>query len=78
VEYGAGTGAICRDILSYLKQNNHLYDQLRYCIIEISPVMRAIEMSHLGEKVSWHDSIDDIPDIVGCVLSNELVDTFAI
>jgi SAM-dependent MidA family methyltransferase len=78
VEYGAGTGALCRDILSYLKQNHHMYDQLRYCIIEKSPVMRDIEKGHLGEKVSWHDSIEDIPDIIGCVLSNELVDTFAV
>ncbi|HLL94642.1 MAG TPA: SAM-dependent methyltransferase [Spirosoma sp.] len=78
VEYGAGTGALCRDILSYLKQNHRLYDQLRYCIIEKSPVMQAIEKSHLGEKVSWHDSIEEIPDIIGCILSNELVDTFAV
>lgn len=78
VEYGAGTGTLCCDILSYLKQNHDLYDQLRYCIIEKSPVMRAIETNHLSEKVSWHDSIEDIPDITGCILSNELVDTFAV
>ena len=40
--------------------------------------MRAIEKSHLGEKLSWHDSIEEIPDIIGCILSNELVDTFAV
>ncbi len=78
VEYGAGTGVLCRDILSYLKQNHRLYDQLRYCIIEKSPVMRAIEQTHLGDKVSWHDSIEEIPDLIGCILSNELVDTFAV
>ncbi|MBC3789053.1 class I SAM-dependent methyltransferase [Spirosoma utsteinense] len=78
VEYGAGTGALCADILLYLKNNASLYDQLRYCIIEKSPVMQAIERSHLTEKVSWHESIEDIPDISGCILSNELVDTFAV
>ncbi|MDB5243711.1 MAG: hypothetical protein JWP57_4337 [Spirosoma sp.] len=78
VEYGAGTGVLCRDILAYLKQNHRLYDQLRYCIIEKSPVMRAIEKSHLGEKVSWHDSLEEIPDLIGCILSNELIDTFAV
>lgn len=78
VEYGAGTGALCVDILSYLRMNPRMYDQLRYCIIEKSPVMRAIEKNHLPDKVSWHDSIEEIPDIVGCILSNELVDTFAV
>jgi SAM-dependent MidA family methyltransferase len=78
VEYGAGTGALCADILLYLKNNASLYDQLRYCIIEKSPVMEAIERSYLPDKVSWHESIEDIPDIKGCILSNELVDTFAV
>ncbi|WP_018621752.1 class I SAM-dependent methyltransferase [Spirosoma luteum] len=79
VEYGAGTGALCADILLYLKNNSSLYDSLRYCIIEKSPVMRAIERSHLpAQKVSWHESIDELPQITGCILSNELVDTFAV
>jgi len=78
VEYGAGTGILCHDILLYLKHNKRMYDQLRYCIIEKSPVMREIEKSKLTEKVSWHDSIDEIPHINGCILSNELIDNFAV
>jgi SAM-dependent MidA family methyltransferase len=78
VEYGAGTGMLCRDILDYLKNNRKLYDDLRYCIIEKSPVMIAREKNHLHEKVSWHNFINDIAEIKGCVLSNELVDNFAV
>lgn len=78
VEYGAGTGTLCWDILSYLQNNPRLYPQLRYCIIEKSPVMQAIEKSYLPEIVSWYDSIEEIADIRGCILSNELVDTFAV
>src|SRR4051812_37220260 len=74
VEYGAGTGRLCHDILDYLKGNPFLYAQLQYCIVEKSPSMRAKEQCHLPEKVSWHDSINDIPGVVGCVLSNELLD----
>src|SRR5688572_31550447 len=40
VEYGAGLGTLCHDILDYLKLNSRLYDKLHYCIIEKSPVMR--------------------------------------
>jgi len=78
VEYGAGTGMLCHDILSYLKHNKRMYDQLSYCIIEKSPAMREIEKSHLNEKVSWYDSIEEIPAIEGCILSNELIDNFAV
>jgi SAM-dependent MidA family methyltransferase len=78
VEYGAGTGLLCHDIMLYLKDNSDLYDCLRYCIIEKSTQMQEIEKKHLHEKVSWYDSIKDIPHISGCVLSNELVDNFAI
>jgi SAM-dependent MidA family methyltransferase len=83
VEYGAGTGMLCNDILTYLKNNSKLYKHLHYCIIEKSPAMREIEKatltrSNLCEKVSWHNSIHDVPGITGCVLSNELVDNFSV
>lgn len=78
VEYGAGTGALCHAILDYLKKNKKFYRQVRYCIIEKSPTMRQKEKMHLSEKVTWHDSIRSIPKINGCILSNELVDNFAI
>lgn len=78
VEYGAGTGILCHDILRYLKSNKKLFDDLNYFIIEKSPVMREKEKSHLHEKVSWYDSIHDIPAITGCILSNELLDNFAV
>lgn len=78
VEYGAGTGVLCHDILNYLKNNKEFYDQLNYCIIEKSPVMQQKQRSHLREKVSWHDSIQDISEITGCILSNELLDNFAV
>jgi SAM-dependent MidA family methyltransferase len=85
VEYGAGNGALCYDILDYLKHNRKCYDRLHYCIIEKSPVMRNREMAHLSEgissgheNISWYDSIRDIPEITGCILSNELIDNFPV
>jgi SAM-dependent MidA family methyltransferase len=78
VEYGAGTGALCADILDHLKKNAPLYDQLNYCIIEKSSTMRHQEQRLLHEKVSWHNSISEIRDLTGCVLSNELLDNFPV
>ncbi len=78
VEYGAGPGTLCRDILLALKRNKPLYQGLRYCIIEKSASMREEEKKVLPEKVSWYQRIEDIPDISGCILSNELIDNFAV
>src|SRR5476651_2551375 len=74
VEYGAGTGALCEDILNYLQGNPKMYDQLRYAIIEKSPAMRDLEKARLNEKVNWYHYIEDIAPVTGCVLSNELLD----
>lgn len=83
VEYGAGTGLLCHDILCYLKNNSRLYHHLRYCIIEKSPVMREIEKTNLAKsdlcgKVSWYECMHDISGVTGCVISNELVDNFSV
>jgi SAM-dependent MidA family methyltransferase len=79
VEYGAGTGLLCRDILDYFK-NNHisLYDSLSYCIIEKSPYMQERQKMLLKDKVEWYASIKEIPEINGCIISNELVDNFSV
>ncbi len=78
VEYGAGTGLLCHDILDYLKNNPSLYENLSYCIIEKSASMRKIQKMHLLEKVSWYSRIQEIAAIEGCVLSNELIDNFSV
>lgn len=78
VEYGAGMGFLCHDIINYLKSDPDLYHNLRYCIIEKSPFMQQKEKEHLSEKVSWYDTINDIPGQIDCVFSNEVVDNFPV
>jgi SAM-dependent MidA family methyltransferase len=78
VEYGAGTGTLCADILHYLKNNHQLYAQLRYCIIEKGAAMREVQKSHLKEKVSWHENIGELNGFTGAVISNELLDNFSV
>ncbi|MEP6596352.1 MAG: SAM-dependent methyltransferase [Ginsengibacter sp.] len=78
VEYGAGSGFLCNDILNRLKINNDLYDELNYYIIEKSEAMRQKEKMFLHQKVQWVNCIRDVPLNVGCVLSNEVVDNFPV
>lgn len=83
VEYGAGMGSLCIDILSQLKANKKFYKKLKYCIIEKSEAMRtkeqrAITDLQICEKVYWYNSITEIPSFTGCVIANEVVDNFSV
>ena len=78
VEYGAGTGLLCRDILHRLSANQRLYDQLQYYIIEKSDPMREKEQRLLPDKVRWINSVNEIAPVTGCILSNELLDNFSV
>lgn len=78
VEYGAGTGHLCRDITTYLENNEKMYAGLRYCIIEKSRHMLEQATKQLTGKTEQYNSISEIQEINGCVLSNELVDNFAV
>jgi SAM-dependent MidA family methyltransferase len=78
VEFGAGNGWLCHDILDYFKHHSEVYDKLDYCIIEKSDVMRTRQQQLLVEKVTWHDGLGELDRIKGCILSNELLDNFAV
>jgi len=83
VEYGAGTGLLCRDILVRLRDHREMFQVLQYVIIEKSGPMRQRERELLAaegllHKLRWEISIDAVAPVQGCILSNELVDNFAV
>lgn len=78
VEFGGGNGSLCKDIIQQLEKNDELYEKLHYCIIEKKGRVADDEKLSLPGKLSWHESIADIPVLNGCILSNELIDNFSI
>jgi SAM-dependent MidA family methyltransferase len=78
VEFGAGTGILCRDILNYIKTNIHPDKYLNYFIIERSPSLRATQATIVPSEVKWVDSISEMKPFIGCVLSNEVIDNFPV
>ena len=84
VEYGAGMGLLCKDILKQIKNNEEFYDKLKYCIIEKSEAMRMKEQELIKNegiesgKVGWYDSVNNIGLFNGCVLANEVLDNFSV
>jgi SAM-dependent MidA family methyltransferase len=78
VEYGAGMGFLCRQIMSRLELNPELFEQFNYSIIEKNASMHPGKKNTGREKVRWYESVNEIPEVVGCILSNELIDNFPI
>jgi SAM-dependent MidA family methyltransferase len=78
VEYGAGAGLLCRDILRVLQKNSELYAGVQYHIIEKAGAANSYKQGPLPEKVMVHEDIAELPSVAGCVLSNELIDNFAV
>ncbi|KKK73199.1 hypothetical protein LCGC14_2896210, partial [marine sediment metagenome] len=80
VEAGAGTGLLCRDILRWARGHApDLRGALTYTIVEVSDALVERQRAALtdeGEDVRWSP---DLPDgVEGCLLSNELLDSFPV
>ncbi len=88
VETGAGRGSLARDLLAYTSCWAPAFHRaLSYLIVERSPALAAGQLQVLAgarstiEKVTWlHSSTLALPEgsIVGCILSNELLDAFPV
>ncbi|HEX4373296.1 MAG TPA: class I SAM-dependent methyltransferase, partial [Puia sp.] len=78
IEYGAGNGNLCRDILETIRHCHDLYDKLDYFIIEKNGLSTEKQKSFFHPKVKWLDNIEELSNISGCIISNELIDNFAV
>ncbi|WP_276501829.1 class I SAM-dependent methyltransferase [Terrimonas pollutisoli] len=78
VEMGGGSGKLCSDILHALKENKSLYKNLRYVFVEKNLMHARTVLAEFHEKMSWHESLEEIDQFEGCFLSNELVDNFSV
>jgi SAM-dependent MidA family methyltransferase len=80
VEPGAGSGHLCKDILEYLNKES-LLDFITYVIIEINPFLQKKQralLENYSDKVSWASSLRDLGKVRGCIISNELLDSFPV
>jgi SAM-dependent MidA family methyltransferase len=78
VEYGAGTGLLCRDMLDYLHPHIQPGYKLNYFMIERSLSMREKQKTIVPSSVQWVEEIQDMETFTGCVISNEVVDNFPV
>ena len=82
VEYGAGTGSLCRQIITASATLGPGFaDSLRYTIIETSSYLRAEQHARLLDLsglVTWEPPGPREALAFGCVLANEVVDVLPV
>lgn len=78
VEYGAGSGILCSDILQQLSENRTLYEQLIYYIMEKNTSHAGSIQASFPGKVKYIQQTEEVPQENTCILSNELVDNFPV
>ncbi len=80
IEMGAGRGYLAEDMLTYLR-DRPLFHGMRYIVVEVNPHMVKKQekiLSPFRDKIIWASSLDGISGITGCVVSNELIDSFPV
>ncbi len=80
VELGAGMGYLAKDMLQYM-EGRQFFRRLHYTMVELNPSVRAgqeITLRKYREKVGWCSDLEQVEPVVGCFLSNELLDAFPI
>jgi SAM-dependent MidA family methyltransferase len=81
VEMGAGRGLLAAQILTYTRQQYpDFFQTIDYIIIETSGAMIAVQQLELRDLPIRWCRWEEIPNssIVGCFLSNELLDAFPV
>jgi SAM-dependent MidA family methyltransferase len=80
VEIGPGRGTMMADALRALRVLPPLYQALSVHLVEINPVLRERQRATLGgvRDITWHASIDDVPEGPAVILANEYFDVLPI
>jgi SAM-dependent MidA family methyltransferase len=80
VELGPGRGTMMADALRALRVLPPLYQGLDVHLVEVNPVLRERQKMMLSgvRSISWHDSIDDVPEGPCIILANEYFDVLPI
>ena len=80
IECGPGRGTMMADALRALRVLPPLYQALSIHLVEVNPVLREKQKATLSGSlnISWHDTIDDVPDGPSVIFANEYFDVLPI
>mgnify|MGYP006277947451 CR=1 FL=1 len=77
IELGPGRGTLMADALRAARISNEFSSALEVHLVETSPVLREVQertLAQVNVPVSWHKSLDDVPEGPAIILANEFFD----
>jgi len=74
VELGPGRGTLMADILRATAKMQEFADAAQVHLVETSPVLRKAQRDKLDAKVTWHDSVETLPQEPMIFVANEFFD----
>ena len=75
VEFGPGRGTMMRDMLRSARLVDGFRDSLEVHVVETSSALKQVQRQTLAEeRISWHASVDDLPDFPAIMVANEFLD----
>jgi NADH dehydrogenase [ubiquinone] 1 alpha subcomplex assembly factor 7 len=78
VELGPGRGTLMADILHATAAMTEFRAAAQVHLVEMSPVLRALQQEKLGHGVTWHLAIDTLPDQPMIFVANEFFDALPV
>ena len=78
VELGPGRGTLMADILRATSGMADFRAAAQVHLVEMSPVLQALQQDKLGDGVTWHLAIDTLPDQPMIFVANEFFDALPV
>lgn len=78
-EIGPGRGTLSADVARVIRSVPGMAEAARLHLIEASPALRAVQRETLAaHQVTWHDSVETLPEAPLFLLANEFFDALPI
>lgn len=78
-EIGPGRGTLMADVARVIRSVPGMAEAARLYLIEASPALRAVQRETLAaHQVTWHDSVETLPEAPLFLLANEFFDALPI
>ncbi len=78
VEFGPGRGTLMADLLRAAKASSEFMLAVEVHMVEMSPVLQKMQREKLEAHVTWHTSIDTLPNMPTLFVANEFFDALPV
>ncbi len=78
VELGPGRGTLMADVLRATSKMQEFASAAQVHLVEMSPVLRKMQREKLDGQVTWHDTIESLPQEPMIFVANEFFDALPI